>query len=93
MAEHGSASDAKAVVATARIFALTNDDETRRACLATLSQINTTRARSELLRISELKDLDQGWRELSTHYLSAAGRAADPAVSTGSVGPGNPDRH
>src|SRR5215813_2182921 len=92
MAEHGSPSDAKAVRPMARIFVRTNDDETRRACLAALSQINNNKARAELVRISELKGLDQSWRDLSTQYLSASGRVSDQTSVSG-TSPGNPDRH
>jgi hypothetical protein len=85
MAEHGSSADAKAVVATARIFARTEDVETRRDCLGTLSQINNSKARAELLRISQRKDLDQGWRDLSAQYLTGTVRTAEPVISSGSV--------
>jgi hypothetical protein len=91
MAEHGTVSDRKAVVAAARIFARTNDDETRLACLETLSRIRNDRARVELVRISERKDLDQGWRDLSAQYLGNAPRIVTPANSAGNVGmTGNP---
>jgi hypothetical protein len=79
LAEHGTVEDAKAVAATSRIFARTNDDETRRACLAALSQINTSNARAALLRISERKDVDQGLRDLSSQYLAGVRRVAEPS--------------
>jgi hypothetical protein len=91
MAEHGSSADAKAVVATARIFARTEDVETRHACLGALSQISNTKARAELLRISQRKDLDQGWRDLSAQYLSGTVRSAEPAISGSVTTTGGPD--
>lgn len=92
VAEHGGTADTNAATAAARIFARTEDSETRRACLETLSQINNQKARAELLRIAERKDLDQSWRDLSNEYLSGR-RPAEPAVSSGTVStPGQPDR-
>jgi hypothetical protein len=91
LAAHGSPQDGRAVNATANIFARTNDDETRRACLAALSQINSHKARNELLRISERKDLDDGLRTLSIQYL-ASRRATEPVGSNSNVGTGSPDR-
>ncbi|HXD32311.1 MAG TPA: hypothetical protein VN643_14415 [Pyrinomonadaceae bacterium] len=90
LAEYGSRQDGKAVVAAANIFARTNDDETRRACLAALSQINNGKARSELLRISEQKDVDDDLRSLSVQYL--ANRRGTDAVTNSNTGTGSPDR-
>lgn len=84
IAEHGPAADAQAASAAARIFARTEDFETRRACLETLAQISSSKARTELSRIAERKDLDQSWRDLSTQYLSGR-RPAEPGISSGTV--------
>jgi hypothetical protein len=91
LAAHGSPQDGRAVKPTANIFSRTNDDQTRRACLAALSQINSHKARNELLRISERKDLDDGLRTLSIQYL-ASRRATEPVGSNSNVGTGSPDR-
>jgi len=90
MAEHGTNSDTKVVAAAARIFARTKDYETRLACLAALSQINNTRARAELLRISERTDLDQSWRDLSNQYLSGGVHAGETTTANASIGTRSP---
>lgn len=90
--DNGSRTDAKAVVATARIFARTEDLETRRACLEALSQINNAKARAELLRISESKQLDQGLRDLIAQSLSKPARPVEVGTATGSAtNSGGPD--
>jgi hypothetical protein len=91
MAQHGAHQDNQAVKATASIFARTHDDETRRACLAALFQINSAKARTELLRISAREDLDQGLRALTSQYL-ARHRVVEPAGASNNVGSGSPDR-
>jgi hypothetical protein len=91
MSEHGEPQDSKAVAATSKIFARTNDDETRRACLAALSQINNSRARAELLRISVRLDLDQELRDLSGQYLAKGHRVVEQ-TSTNNSSTGSPDR-
>src|SRR5678815_5778609 len=47
IAEHGSEAGGNAAVATAKIFARTRDDETRRGCLESLSRIHSSKARNE----------------------------------------------
>lgn len=83
IAEHGSKADSRAISATAKIFASTEDVETRRACLESLSRINTPKAKSELVRISQTQDLDQGWKDLITAYLSNPDRV-EPLAASGS---------
>lgn len=69
IAEHGPEANSAATIATATIFRRTEDDETRRACLDSLSRINSRKARDELLRISQDKQLDPVWKQLITSYL------------------------
>ncbi|HVQ40178.1 MAG TPA: hypothetical protein VMS31_21740 [Pyrinomonadaceae bacterium] len=70
IAEHGSLADSKAISATAKIFDRTMDDETRRLCLDSLSRMDNPKARLELIRISQHKDLPQTWRDLITASLN-----------------------
>ena len=81
LAQHAAAADSGAATAAARIFTRTEDDETRRACLYSLSMMNTRKARDELLRLSEDRRVDPGWKELIASYLSKPG-TEDPLVSS-----------
>jgi hypothetical protein len=69
IAEHGSEADSQAISATAKIFGQTQDNETRRTCLESLSRIDNPKARKELIRISQNNDLDPAWKQLITSYL------------------------
>ncbi len=93
LAEHGEAAGSKAATATAQIFSRTGDDDVRRDCLATLSQINNKKARTELTRIAQQPNLAQSWRDLTSLYLGGR-RSTDPTLSSGTVStPGQPDQH
>jgi hypothetical protein len=74
VAENGERADATTAGATARIFARTNDEETRRICLHCLYRINNETAKNELLRIYRAPDLDAGLRLLTAEYLRQAMR-------------------
>lgn len=69
IAQHGSEAGASAAAATAKIFARTKDDETRRACLDSLSRIGNPKAKNELLRISQNPAVDQTFRDIAADYL------------------------
>lgn len=83
LAEHGTEADSAAATAAAKIFQLTQDSDTRRACLDSLSRMNTRRARNELLRLSEDKRLDPAWKEILVSYLNKSG-TEDPLASSAS---------
>lgn len=83
ISEHGSQADAKAISATAKIFARTADDETRRLVLESLSRINSPKARNELIRISQDKELAQSWKNMITAYLRNPKRP-EPLADSGS---------
>lgn len=83
LAEHAAKADSAAASAAARIFMLTKDDATRRACLDGLSRMNSRRAKNELLRLSEDKRLDPAWKVIVVSYLNKAG-TEDPQVSSAS---------
>ncbi|MDQ3472244.1 MAG: hypothetical protein M3447_00760 [Acidobacteriota bacterium] len=70
IADHGSEVGSAATHAAATIFLRTEDDETRRACLASLARMNNRAAREELLRISQDKHLDAAWKERALSHLS-----------------------
>ena len=86
IAEHGSEASGNAAAATAKIFARTRDDETRRACLESLSRIHSPRARNELLRISQNNEVDKVLRDLAGEYLRGAPRV-QPVAATVSGAP------
>jgi len=69
IAEHGDGAGSTAAIATAKIFARTKDEETRRACLESLSRINSPKAKNELLRISQNPAVDQSYRDIAADYL------------------------
>jgi hypothetical protein len=86
IAEHGDEASAHAVSAASTIFARTKDDETRRACLDSLSRINKPKAKTELLRISQNKDLDQTWRTIAEVYALRVHQREQPiAASDGGI--------
>ena len=92
IADHGDEAGAKAVSATARIFSRTGDDEIRRACLDSLSRINSAKARTELIRISQNQSLDPMWREIADANLRRVNDRIQPiaASSSGSSKAGQP---
>jgi hypothetical protein len=82
IANHGEEAGSTAVMATAKIFARTRDDEVRRACLESLSRINHNKARNELLKISENQGLDQMWRDLATTSLQRMNERSQPIAAS-----------
>ena len=72
--EHGDAADAKAANVLARVFANTEDVETRKLCLNGLYEINNETSKSELLRIYRNPQVDETWRTMSADYLRLAVR-------------------
>jgi hypothetical protein len=86
IAEHGSEAGGNAAAATAKIFARTRDDETRRACLESLSRIHSSKARNELLRISQNNEVDKALRDLAGEYLRGTPRV-QPVAATVSGAP------
>jgi len=82
VADHGDEAGVKAVAAAAGIFTRAKDEETRRACLESLSRINKPKARSELLRISQNKELDQTWRDIAESYLRQANQREQPIAAS-----------
>jgi hypothetical protein len=86
IADHGSLATSGAINAAVKIFIRTNDTQTRRACLESLSKINNPKARTELLRIAERPDLDPAWRELISAYLNNPDLRLEPLTSINKTG-------
>ena len=86
IAAHGAEADSNAAVVTAKIFARTRDDETRRACLDSLSRIHNPKAKNELLRISQNNDVDKALRDLASEYVRISPRV-QPIAATASGAP------
>lgn len=82
IAAHGEQAKGSAAAATALIFARTKDDETRRTCLDSLSRIRSTKAKNELLRISQNSSVEQNLRDLANEYLSESVRRSQPIAAT-----------
>jgi hypothetical protein len=87
IADHGSAARGNAAAVTAKIFARTKDDETRRACLDSLSRIHSSKAKHELLRISQNNQIDKALRDLAGEYLRGNTPAVQPIAATVSGAP------
>src|SRR5689334_7072295 len=86
ISEHGSDASGNAASATAKIFSRTKDDETRRACLDSLSRIHSPKAKNELLRISQNNDVDKALRDLASEYVRISPRS-EPIAATVSGAP------
>jgi hypothetical protein len=82
IAEHGAEAGANVVAATAKIFTRTKDDQTRRACLDSLSRINTAKARNELHRISQNADVDKSMRDVASEYLRGNSPRVQPIAAS-----------
>ena len=82
IAQHGSEASAGAAIATAKIFARTKDDETRRACLDSLSRIGNPKAKNELLRISQNPAVEQTFRDIAADYLRGVNQPVQPIAVT-----------
>jgi hypothetical protein len=82
IANHGTDAGANTAAATAKIFSRTKDDETRRACLDSLSRISNSKAKNELLRISQNGDVDKTLRDLAIEYLRGKNPRIQPVAAT-----------
>lgn len=81
--EHAAEADSKSASAATTIFLRTQDDETRRFCLEGLSHMTIPKAKTELLRLSQKKDLDQAGRELLLSYQKAPRQPNGPIAVSG----------
>ncbi len=72
ISENGAAASGRTASIAARIFARTQDTETRELCLASLYRINNERAKKELLSIYNNQQTEARWRTASAQYLRMA---------------------
>lgn len=72
ISEKGSPARAKTTRAIAAIFAVTDDEEIRRLCLAGLYRVNNAAAKKELLAIHGNPQIEKRWRTMSAGYLKLA---------------------
>lgn len=82
IAEHGADAGSSAAAVTAKIFARTQHDETRRACLDSLSRIDNSKAKHELLRISQNPRVNQTLRDIAADHLRGVTPPAEPIAVT-----------
>jgi hypothetical protein len=80
--DHASEADSKSASAAATIFLRTQDDETRRFCLESLTRMTNAKAKTELLRLSQKKELDQAGKDLLISYLRGPRRQTEPIAVT-----------
>lgn len=83
IAAHASVAGSKSAIAAAEIFTHTRDYETRRFCLESLSRMTNPKARTELLRLSQQKDIDQPGRDLVISYLKTPHQPTEPMIVSG----------
>jgi hypothetical protein len=80
--DHPKDAGSKTATAAAAIFVRTQDQETRRTCLESLTRMTNPKAKSELLRVSQLKDLDQVGKDLVTAYLKTPRQTTEPMAAS-----------
>ncbi|HBB88658.1 MAG TPA: hypothetical protein DC047_13695 [Blastocatellia bacterium] len=71
ISEHGAGAGSTTAKAAAAIFPRTEDPDTRRFCLDSLGRMTNPTAKTELLRLSQLRNLDQAGKDLIISYLNA----------------------
>jgi len=82
IADHATEADSKSASAAAAIFLRTQDDETRRFCLESLARMTNPKAKTELLRLSQHKDIDQAGKDLVTSFLKTPRQPTEPLASS-----------
>ena len=82
IADHATEADSKSASAAAAIFLRTQDDETRRFCLESLARMTNPKAKSELLRLAQHKDLDQAGKDLVISFLKTPRQPTEPLSSS-----------
>jgi hypothetical protein len=80
--DHATEADGKIATAAAKIFLRTQDGETRRFCLEGLARMTNPKARIELLRLSQQKDLDQGGKDLVVSYMKTPRQPTEPFAAS-----------
>lgn len=80
--DHAQEADASSASVAAMIFLRTQDSETRRFCLDSLTRMTHPKAKTELLRLSQNKNLDHSGRALLISYLTSP-QPADRVTAAG----------
>ena len=83
LVDHAQEADSKSASVAATIFLRTQDDQTRRSCLESLTRMTNPRAKTELQRLSERTDLDQAGKDLLISYLKTPRQPTGPIAVTG----------
>ena len=81
--DHASEADSRSASAAATIFLRTQDDETRRFCLDSLTHMTNPKAKTELIRLSQRKDLDQAGKDLLLSYKKTPRQPIEPTAVSG----------
>lgn len=85
--DHAPGAGSKSATVTATVFLRTQDDETRRICLASLTLMTNPTAKNELQRLSKSEGLDQAGKDLLSAYLKHPGQPAVPLTAAGEKSP------
>ena len=80
--QHGDLAESPAVTATAKIFLRTADVDTRRVCIESLARISKPKAQTELIRLSQIAELEPALKELISAYLVNPERRLEPLTSS-----------
>lgn len=89
IADNGSEADNHAIAAVAKIFTQTEDNETRMACLESLSRIPRRKAKHELLRLAQDKTVNPAMKETITAYLNGPAKPEELLPTSGANGMSN----
>ena len=73
VSQNGTAAGGKTADAIAKIFSITDDEQTRLRCLQSLGKIENSAAQKNLRAIYENQSVEQRWRNLSAKYLNLEG--------------------
>ena len=78
--DQGQEADGRTAKAVAYIFSHTNDDDTRRLCIAGLYRINNSTAKKEMLALYRDETVASAWRLLIAEHLRSRLRE-DPRMN------------
>ncbi len=79
ISQNGDRAQKKTAQVIARIFAITDDEQTRMLCLSSLHRISNPSADKALFAFRENQNLDLRWRDLSAHYLELSAKEKQTA--------------
>lgn len=82
VAERGEAAKGKTAKAVAKIFLMTEDENTRMLALSGLNRMNAPAAKKELLALYENQKLETEWRNVCAEYLELSPIADERQISS-----------